>query len=145
MGVPLAVSEARQNAGSEDRFVKSGRSFDVAGDEKVGDGNPILRRPLIAFLLDLCLVHRPLPFGYGISPFARIRRAVCFSNEPTHRLWHRDTAQCIDRIFSRTSNVQQQEAPHDAEIFVKAIHAIDLIRTRYCPISMPNKRSSQGV
>jgi hypothetical protein len=27
--------------------------------------------------------------------------------------------------FPRTSNVQQQEAAHDTEIFVKAIHAVD--------------------
>jgi hypothetical protein len=51
----------------------------------------------------------------------------------------------IDRIFSRTSNVQQQEASHNAEIFVKAIHAGDSIRTCHRPIAMPNKRSSQCV
>jgi hypothetical protein len=45
------------------------------------DGNPILRRHLIAFLLDLYLVHGRLQYGYDFSPFARIRRAVCFSNE----------------------------------------------------------------
>jgi len=39
-------------------------------------------------------------------------------------LWRGNTAQCIDRILSRTGNVQQQEASHNAEIFVKAIHAI---------------------
>src|SRR6202035_3568915 len=77
-----AVASA-QNATSEDRFVKSSRPFDVGDGEKVGDGKPIRRRHLIAFLLDLYLVHRRLQFGYGISPFARIRRAVCFSNEPS--------------------------------------------------------------
>jgi len=53
--------------------------------------------------------------------------------------------QYIDRIFSRTSHVQQQEASHNAEIFVKAIHAVDSIRTFYRPIAMPNKRGSQRV
>ena len=65
-----------QNATSEDRFVKSSRSFDVGDGEKVCDGKPILRRHLIGFLLDLYLVHRRLQFGYGISPLARIRPAV---------------------------------------------------------------------
>ena len=51
----------------------------------------------------------------------------------------------MDRKFSGTRNVQQQEASHNAEIFVKAIQAGDLIRTCYCPIVMPNKRSSQRV
>src|SRR5271156_3114845 len=76
----LAVASA-QDAAAEDRFVKSKRSFDVGDGEKVCDGNAVLRRHLIAFLLDLYLVHRRLQFGYGISPFARLRRAVCFSNE----------------------------------------------------------------
>src|SRR5271169_790804 len=103
----------------------------------------------------------------GISPFARIRRAVCFCQTPSLRefcgtafgfrsmfgnwavpvpftlsvtalradggaalrLWRGDAAQSIDRIFSRTSNVQQQEASHHAEIFVKAVHAVDSICT----------------
>ncbi len=56
-----------------------------------------------------------------------------------------DTVQCIDRIFSRTSNIQQQEATHNAEIFVKAIHAGDLICACDCPIAVPDKRSSQRV
>jgi hypothetical protein len=70
-----------------------------------------------------------------LSLFARIRLAVSLSNEQclagkdTKALWRGNTAQCIDRILFRTCNVQQQEASHDAEIFVKAIHAIDSIRT----------------
>src|ERR1700692_4551881 len=64
----FAVAPA-QNATSEDRFVKSKRSLDVGDGEKVCDGNPILRRHLIGFLLDLSLVHtrllcssaRPMP------------------------------------------------------------------------------------
>jgi hypothetical protein len=68
----FAVASA-QNATSEDRFVKSKRSFDVGDSDKVRDGNPILRRHLIGFLVDLYLVHRRLQFGYGISLFARIR------------------------------------------------------------------------
>jgi hypothetical protein len=58
-GAPL-LSPFAQNATSEDRFVKSSRSFDVGDGEKVCDGKPILRRHLIAFLLDLYLVHRRL-------------------------------------------------------------------------------------
>src|SRR5271169_3123748 len=76
----LAIASA-QNATTEDRFVKSKRSLDVGDGEKVCDGNAVLRRHLIAFRLDLYLVHGRLQFGYGISPFARIPRAVCFSNE----------------------------------------------------------------
>src|SRR6202035_2508683 len=67
-----AVASA-QNATSEDRFVKSSRSFDVRDGEKVCDGKPILRRHLIVFLLDLYLAHGRLPSGYSISPFARMR------------------------------------------------------------------------
>jgi pimeloyl-ACP methyl ester carboxylesterase len=55
------------------------------------------------------------------------------SNEASsqeHRLWHCDTAQCIHGIFSSTRYVQQQEAPHNAEILVKTVHALDLVRTR---------------
>ena len=50
------------HATSEDRFVKSSRSFDVRNSEKLGDGKPILRRHLIVFLLDLYLAHGRLPF-----------------------------------------------------------------------------------
>ncbi len=49
--------------------------------------------------------------------------------EKAHKSWCGDAAPYIDRIFSRTSNVQQQEASHDAEIFVKAVHAVDSICT----------------
>src|ERR1700689_1430346 len=76
----LAIASA-QNATTEDRFVKSKRSFDVGDGDKVCDGNAVLRRHLIGFLFDLYLAHSRLQFGYGISPFARIRWAVCFSNE----------------------------------------------------------------
>src|SRR5271168_1040370 len=58
LDVPRRASA--QNATSEDRFVESSRSFDVGDGEKVCDGKPILRRHLIAFLLDLHLVHRRL-------------------------------------------------------------------------------------
>jgi hypothetical protein len=53
-----AALASAQNAPSEDRFVKSSRSFDVGDREKVCDGKPTLRRHLIAFLFDLYLVHR---------------------------------------------------------------------------------------
>jgi hypothetical protein len=68
-------------ATSEDGFVKSKRSFDVSDSEKVCDGNPVLRRHLIGFLLDLYLAHGRLQSRYGISLFVRIGLAVCFSNE----------------------------------------------------------------
>jgi hypothetical protein len=57
----LAVASA-QNATSEYLLLKSSRSFDVGDSEKVCDGKPILRRHLIALLLDLYLVHRQLLF-----------------------------------------------------------------------------------
>jgi hypothetical protein len=60
-----AVASA-QNATSEDPFVKSSRSLDVRDGEKVRDGEPILRRHLIVFLLDLDFTHGRLPLGYGI-------------------------------------------------------------------------------
>src|ERR1700719_1559551 len=63
-----AVASA-QNATSEDRFVKPSRSFDAGDGEKVCDGKPILRRHLIAFLLDLYLGHGRLQFGYGETRF----------------------------------------------------------------------------
>ena len=47
--------------------------------------------------------------------------------------------------FPATSNVQQQEASHNAEVFVKAVQAVDVIRTFNCPIAMPDKRSSERV
>ena len=76
------------------------------------------------------------------------RRAAtrrCIVGPIAHRLWRGDTEHCIDRIFSRTSHVQQQEASHNAEIFVKAIHVVDSLRARHCPIAMPKTRSSQRV
>src|ERR1700689_5891047 len=54
-------------------------------------------------------------------------------------LWGADAAQCIDRISSRASNGQQQEASHNAEIFVKVVHTVNVIRTCCCPIAMTNK------
>ena len=62
-----AVASA-QNATSEDRFVKSKRSLDVGDGEKVCDAKPILRRHLIAFLLDLYLVHGRLQFAGNGTP-----------------------------------------------------------------------------
>ena len=61
------------------------------------------------------------------------------------RLRRGDAAQYIDRIFSGTGSVQQQEASHNAEIFIKAVHAVDTILTCHCPIAMSDKRSSQRV
>ena len=55
-GAPLVVASA-QNATSENCFVKSKRSLDVGDGEKVRDGNPVLRRHLIGFLLDFYLAH----------------------------------------------------------------------------------------
>ena len=60
------------NATSEHRFVKSKRSRDVGDGNKVRDGNPVLRRHLIDFLLDLRLVGSRLQFRHCISPFSRI-------------------------------------------------------------------------
>src|ERR1700722_15045379 len=76
----LAIPSA-QNATTEDRFVKSKRSLDVGDGDEVRDGNPILRRHLIGFLLNLYLAHGRLQCRYGISPLARIRLAVCIGNE----------------------------------------------------------------
>src|SRR5262249_55967079 len=63
-----AVASA-QNYPSEDRLVKSKRSFDVGDGDKVRDGKPILRRHLIAFLLDLYLVHRRLHLDHPTCLF----------------------------------------------------------------------------
>src|SRR5271165_4084778 len=60
-----AVASA-QNATPEYHFVKTNRSFDVSDGEKECNGKPILRRHLIAFLLDLYLVHRRLQFSHDI-------------------------------------------------------------------------------
>src|SRR6516164_2087075 len=61
------------------------------------------------------------------------------------RLWRGDAAQCIDRVFSSTGSVQQQEASHNAEVFIETVHAVDSIGTFHCPIAMSDKRSSQRV
>ena len=46
---------------TEDRFVKSKRSFDVGDGEKVCDGNAVLRRHLIGFRLDPVLGSSTTP------------------------------------------------------------------------------------
>lgn len=56
-----------------------------------------------------------------------------------------DAQQCIDRIFSRAGNAQQQEASHKAEVFVKGLQAIDVIRALNRPVAMPDKCCSQRV
>jgi hypothetical protein len=87
---PLQYANVRDLCSEcEDRFVKSSRSFDVGDGEKVCDGKPILRRHLIALLLDLSLAHGRLQFGHGISPLARIRRGLCFGNELREAVWRR--------------------------------------------------------
>jgi hypothetical protein len=53
------------------------------------------------------LTHAALSLGADITT----QRAA---NKLRVELWRRDTAQYIDRIFSRPSNVQQQEASHNA-------------------------------
>ena len=73
------------------------------------------------------------------------RARVTAPSRTTAYLRRGDTEQSINRIFSRTGNVQQQEASHYAEIFIKAIHTVDSIRTRHCPIAMSDKRGSQRV
>jgi hypothetical protein len=62
-----AVASA-QNAASEHRFVKSSRSLDVGHGEKVRDGKPVLRRHLIALLIDLRLAHGRLHYGRALQP-----------------------------------------------------------------------------
>jgi hypothetical protein len=84
--------------------------------------------------------HRRTPNHKRIRLYATLHRWPM-----AHRLWRGDIAQRIDRIFSRACNVQQQEASHDADIFVEGIHAVDLLRTCDCPIAVPNKGSSQRV
>jgi hypothetical protein len=44
----------------------------------------------------------------------------------------------VDRIFSRTYDVKKQKTSHDTEIFVKAFHVLDFIRTCNRPIVMRN-------
>src|ERR1700733_9067121 len=79
----FAVAPA-QNATSEDRFVKSKRSLDVGDGEKVCDGNPILRRHLIGFLLDFYFAHGPLLFGLG--EYKAISQTGCLAKNATMRL-----------------------------------------------------------
>jgi hypothetical protein len=47
--------------------------------------------------------------------------------------------------FCPAGNAQQQETAHNAEVFVKALQAVDVIRTFHCPVAMPEKRCSQRV
>ena len=94
-GAPLTVASA-QNTASEDRFVKSSRSFDVGDGEKIRDGKPVLRRHPIVFLRDLDLGHRRLQFG--------IHRAVYSSNElPLKAKAHH---QGIQHVLLRTSRTR---------------------------------------
>src|SRR6476659_7659588 len=79
----LAVAPA-QNATSEDRFVKSKRSLDVGDGEKVCDGNPILRRHLIGFLLDFYFAHGRLLFGLG--EYKAISQTGCLAKNARMRL-----------------------------------------------------------
>ena len=51
----------------------------------------------------------------------------------------------VDRIFSRTCDVKKQKTSHDTEIFVKAFHVLDFIRTCNRPIVMSNERCSKRV
>ena len=37
------------------------------------------------------------------------------------------------------------EASHNAEVLVKAIQAVDVIRTLHCPITVPNKLYLAGI
>src|SRR5271156_5007267 len=60
-----ALVASAVDAAAEDRFVKSKRSLDVGDGEKVRDGNPVLRRHLIGFLVNLYLAHGRLQFGSG--------------------------------------------------------------------------------
>jgi hypothetical protein len=94
-----AVASA-QNATSEDLFIKSKRSLDVGDGEKVCDGKSILRRHLIAFLVDLYLAHRRLQFGYAITLFPQICLAECFSNEP----WTRSQSRNGRLILARAAD-----------------------------------------
>jgi hypothetical protein len=73
------------------------------------------------------------------------RARVTAPSRTTAYLRRGDTEQSINRIFSCTGSVQQREASHYAEIFIKAIHTVDSIRTRHCPIAVPDKRGSQRV
>jgi hypothetical protein len=77
------------------------------------DGEAILRRHLIAFLLDLHLVYKRPHSVLTVALWrAAKKQPQRFSNLGdvilhcrADRLWRGDSAQCIDRIFSCTSNV----------------------------------------
>src|ERR1700719_252204 len=79
----LAIASA-QNGTTEDRFVKSKRSLDVGDGEKVCDGNPILRRHLIGFLLDFYFAHGRLLFGLG--EYKAISQTGCLAKNARMRL-----------------------------------------------------------
>src|SRR5580693_8875854 len=72
-GQAVAVASA-QNATAENPLVEASRPFDVGDGEKERDRKSIVWWHLIAFLLDLYLVHGRLQFGYCI---ARIHRRPC--------------------------------------------------------------------
>jgi hypothetical protein len=63
----------------------------------------------------------------------------------SEKLQRNDAQQSIDRMFSGAGNTQQQEASHNAEVFVKGLHGGELNRALHCPIAMLDKRSSQCV
>jgi hypothetical protein len=69
----------------------------------VCDGNAVLRRHLIALLLDLYLAHGRPQFGYRVSPLDRIRPAVCFNNELSSR----------GGYFARVDVRDNDLSPHD--------------------------------
>ena len=55
-------------------------------------------------------------------PVPDIRDVKLHHRPNSHILWRGDAQQCINRILSCTRN-EQQEASHNAEVFVKALHA----------------------
>ena len=55
-------------------------------------------------------------------PVPDIRDVKLHHRPNGHILWRGDAQQCINRILSCTRN-EQQEASHNAEVFVKALHA----------------------
>src|ERR1700733_8291902 len=69
----------------------------------------------------------------------------CLFVPPAHASWRGDAAQCIDRVFPRTGNIQQQETSHNAEVLVKALHFVELIHASHCPIAMFDERGSERV
>jgi hypothetical protein len=85
MSPRAAAVASAQNAAAEDRFVKSSRSFNVGDGDKVCDGKPVLRRHLIALLLDLYLVHRRLLSAMLRSVFILLAATTCWSVWPRCR------------------------------------------------------------